>query len=124
MKQYNVYRNEQAVGSVEMETQGLYYLIRCFCEPCDDMVRLIDKCEKGDVAIGICGPAAWGYGIERKVPLKKLGSNGHTFRLENIHRTKEAFFTIQQNGEFELPEDLEKCRFSLREGIAGLVPME
>ena len=120
MTEYKLYRQQRPVGKVELTREGLYYRIRCCCEPTKEILRLICKGCHGDVLVGVCGPAGWGFGIERRMPVKSFDSDPQEFYLQGQKERQRDFFELTHQLPDVLQDKLERCRFMVRDGVPGL----
>ena len=120
MDGYKLYREQNLVGEVEMNREGLYYRICCRCKPTKEILRLIHRGSGGELLIGVCGPASWGFGIERWVPIKALGNGPHCFYLAEPQDVPVKFYALNHQIPLQLQDKLEQCRFAVRDGVPGL----
>ena len=79
---YEIEYQGKPVGRVRTERQGLYHCFHCRCLlPDDGMYRIHvlggDKRED----LGICIPVEGKFGMDKKIPRKRLGEGELTFRL-------------------------------------------
>lgn len=118
---YDVKLGEETVGQATMEKRGLYYTVRCSCRFLEGIFRLVDRCDHGEVSVGICGPVAGGLGISRNIPAKKLDSGSHVFRLLPQGNSQGDFYPLDPQKPCPLADRLEQTRFAIREGVAGLI---
>lgn len=118
---YDVCLGGQVVGQAEITVQGLYYRIHCRCAQVDGIVKLIDNCEKGAVEIGICAPLLDGFGIDRCVPVKKLGDGAHMFSLSSTQKAELSYYRISREEPCLYLQDLPRARFVRRDGDAALL---
>lgn len=121
MVQYSVFKNSVVIGTAELDKQGLYYRIVCCCDLQNEPVRLIARCEKGNVSVGICTPGSMGFGLEKRIPVKHLGTEVYGFLIESVEKGKKVFCLLDDATQPELPDVLEKCRFTMENGIPALI---
>ena len=122
---YSVRFGNQDVGKVQVKREGLYYRFFCRCRLSGDVVcRLVAVCGGKEENLGVVVPVEDGFGLDKKIPAKRLGEGTMEFylatkigvpRMENrmpgnfvaiypeepfayIARLKDAFF-VRQNGQ-------------------------
>ena len=122
---YAVRFGNQDVGKVQVKREGLYYRFFCRCRLSGEVVcRLFVVCGEKEESLGVVVPAEDGFGLDKKIPAKRLGdgpmqfylaTKGGGIRVESqvpgtfipiypeepfayIARLKEAFF-VRQNGQ-------------------------
>ena len=70
-----------AEGTAKVECQGLYYQIRCLLhttKPC--RVRVCGS--RGEANLGLTVPVAGGFGLETRIPIKRLGEGSLEFSTD------------------------------------------
>jgi hypothetical protein len=124
MGTYKVYKSQEAVGEVVLTQEGLYYRIRCNCKPTNEILRLVCRSTQEETVIGVCAPTEWGFGIERRVPVKKMGQPPLEFQLLGEMDMQGDFYKLTDRLPDVLLDKLERCRFVVRDGVAGLRIMD
>ena len=80
--EYAIKLGEKNVGQARMEREGLYYRISCRCSLQEKGVyRILVSCGSKQENLGICVPVAEGFGIDTKIPVKRLGEGKPEFQL-------------------------------------------
>lgn len=65
-----------------MERQGLYYRFSCRCRLNNNTVfRLRIECGKTQESLGILVPVGAGFGLDTKIPVKRIVEGSPEFRL-------------------------------------------
>ena len=79
---YEIVYEGKPVGSVRTEKQGLYLCFHCRCALPDGRMYRIHVCS-GDKRedLGICIPVEGKFGMDKKIPSKRLGEGALTFQL-------------------------------------------
>lgn len=79
---YDIRWQNEIAGTVRAEKQGLYHCFHCRCSLPDDGMYRIHVCS-GDKweDLGICIPVEGKFGMDKKIPQKRLGEGELTFRL-------------------------------------------
>lgn len=79
---YPVMLGNAQVGKVQLRKEGLYYRIFCRCQvSADGMFRL----EANNENLGTIIPTDNGFGLETRIPVKRLGNGEMRFRLVPKH---------------------------------------
>lgn len=88
---FAVHCGNTAVGKVRVTQQGLYYCFSCRCRVAGDAVyRLTVCCADKRENLGILVPVGGGFGIDTKLPAKRLGAGEMTFFLTPKHDAVEG----------------------------------
>lgn len=84
--------NEQ-VGKVCVQRQGLYYHFHCRCKVTGSAVyRIRVLCGKVQDSLGILVPMDGGFGLDTKIPVKRLGEGKMEFLLVPKHEKSAGTF--------------------------------
>ncbi len=119
MESYHVTFNDENVGTVTVERQGLYFVISCRCRRIAGVLRLVLQREKERVPIGVCIPEGSGMGICRRLPAKHLKDPPwHFFLAED---KEENFVPLGGELSTDVLQNLYQARFCLQDGKPGLV---
>ena len=79
---YDITYDGASVGTAQWEKQGLYYRFSCRCNlPDEGLYRIHVLCGDKHVDLGICVPMEGAFGMDKKIPVKNIGSGEMTFRL-------------------------------------------
>ena len=82
MADYDIVYENRPVGTARMEKQGLYLLFSCRCRlPDDEMYRIHVKNGENREDLGICIPVDGGFGMDKRIPVKRLGEGTPVFEL-------------------------------------------
>lgn len=85
---YGVYFGKQLAGKVQVLRQGLYYRFICRCQLTGDVVcRLKVTCGDKQESLGVVVPMDGGFGLDTRLPAKRLGEGDMTFILIPKHET-------------------------------------
>ena len=108
---YPVLQGGQAIGSVSMARQGLYYHIRCRCRISGEvMFRLILTHQDGQLDLGILTPMDGCFGLNSSISAKKLGKGNVTFSLRPRHPlVEEKCFPVSAEEPFAYLQKLERA---------------
>ena len=123
---YEICRGNDAVGTATVEKQGLYYRICCRCKVSGEgMRRIIVTCGKNREDLGICVPMDGDFGLERKIPCKRLGEGIPSFSL--LPKYPDAagkFVPVYPEEPFAYMTRLKDAYLQVRDGQPGIVIKE
>ena len=125
-QEYSVLYSGEAVGKAFIQRQGLYYQISCRCALADPgRYRLIADSGENTADLGLCIPHRDGFGVDTKIPVKRLGEAHLTFRLLPKHSMEEGrFIPLSQDEPFGYIRQLEKAHLAWQDGLVGIMLME
>lgn len=90
---YGVYFGNQLAGKVQVQRQGLYYRFTCRCRLSGDVVcRLRVTCGDQRESLGVLVPMDGGFGLDTRLPVKRLGEGEMAFTLVPKHEVPEGTF--------------------------------
>lgn len=90
---YGVYFGNQLAGKVQVQRQGLYYRFTCRCRLSGDVVcRLRVICGDRRESLGVVVPMDGGFGLDTRLPVKRLGEGEMAFTLVPKHEVPEGTF--------------------------------
>lgn len=90
---YGVYFGNQLAGKVQVQRQGLYYRFICRCRLSGDVVcRLRVTCGDRRESLGVVVPMDGGFGLDTRLPVKRLGEGEMAFTLVPKHEVPEGTF--------------------------------
>lgn len=113
-----VYLGSTPAGKVQVVRQGLYYVIHCRCALSGGrMYRLFVNCGTGEKDLGIVVPMDGGFGLDTRIPVKRLGEGTMEFRLiPKQEPRKETVLPIRPGEPFPGLSQLERARLAYRDG--------
>lgn len=120
---YAVYFGNKAVGRVHVTCQGLYYRIFCRCDLSGDvMCRLEVSCGENRENLGIVVPMETGFGLDTKLPIKRLGQGNLMFRLVTQNGNEEnIFIPILPEEPFAYLSRIKSAYLVKRHGTSGIL---
>ena len=120
---YSVFFGSRAVGKVQVTRQGLYYRFLCRCQISGDVVcRLHVRCGEREERLGVVVPIGEGFGLETRLPVKRLGEGEMAFSLVPKHDgPKERFVPISPEEPFAYLSRLKDAYLEKRDGRLGAV---
>ena len=85
---YPIFYGEENIGSVTVQTQGLYTHFCCRCAlPTGDICRIIAVYTEGTVDLGICIPRNGGFVTEKTVPTKRIYRSQPKFLAKSLQNS-------------------------------------
>ena len=112
-----------SVGKAIVEQQGLYYKISCRCHLTKKgMHRLTVFCNEKQEDLGTLVPLDGGFGLEKRIPVKRLGEGQPEFLLmskDNVR--KEKFIPVYPEEPFTYMSRLKDAYLERRNGQLGIV---
>ena len=83
---FEVFSGKQPSGKVQVLRQGLYYQFHCRCRLSGSgMYRLFVRCGSREENLGIVVPMDGGFGLDTRIPVKRLGEGEMEFKLVPKH---------------------------------------
>ena len=120
---YEIRQGASAIGQVQVERQGLYYRFSCRCRPKETgMHRVLASCNGKQEDLGTLVPMDGAFGLEKRIPAKRLGEGVPEFLLisKNSAR-KERFVPVYPEEPFSYMARLKDAYLKRKEGQLGLV---
>jgi len=123
---YGVYFGNQPAGKVQVLRQGLYYRFICRCKLTGDvMCRLCVSCDGRRESLGVVIPMDGGFGLDTKLPAKRLGEGKPEFTLIPKHDLpKGRFVPIYPEEPFAYIERLKESYLARKDGQVGVLLRE
>lgn len=120
---YGVYFGKQLAGKVQVQRQGLYYRFVCRCQLSGEIVcRLSVTCGSSRENLGVVIPMDGGFGLDTKLPVKRLGTGEMEFRLLPKHEAAtETFVPIYPEEPFAYISRLKDAYLVRKNGQAGIL---
>ena len=79
---YDIVFEGVPVGTAQMQRQGLYCRFCCRCRlPDEGLYRIHAICGRTREDLGICVPMDGGFGMDKRIPAKRLGEGEMSFEL-------------------------------------------
>ena len=120
---YGVYFGSQLTGKVQVLRQGLYYGFHCRCKLTGEIVcRLYVICGEKRESLGVVVPMDGGFGLDTRLPKKRLGEGKMEFLLIPKHDIPQgSFVPIYPEEPFAYLTRLENAYLARRNGETGVV---
>ena len=120
---YSVMWHGKPVGYATVEKEGLYYKLKCFCQPEQKRyyrIKVNDCCTEID--LGICVPSGAGFTLTTRVPVRKLNKDQLKFVLvDHCAINAPQIIPIINDSPFPWLDRLISARFQYRNGKAAVV---
>ncbi len=119
---YEVRFGREPAGKVQVLRQGLYYRFVCRCRLTGDIVcRLQVTCGSQKENLGIVVPMGDGFGLETRLPAKRLGQGDWVFSLVPKHEIVTGnFYPITPEDPFAYIARLKDAYLIRKEGQMGV----
>lgn len=123
MGKYDLRLGRDTVGTVQVLREGLYYRFICRCKLTGDVVcRLAVRCGDKQENLGVVVPVGDGFGLDKKLPVKRLGEGQMEFFLGPKHdRVMGEFVPIRPEEPFAYIARLKNAFLARQEGQIGVV---
>ena len=90
---YQIYLGKEAIGTAQIEKQGLTYCIRCRCRLSGEVAyKVVATCNGKETDLGLLVPENGAFQLTSRVPLKKLGAGEIAFRAVPRHVEPDGVF--------------------------------
>lgn len=119
---YGIYLGKKLAGKAQVKRQGLYYVFRCRCQlPEEDVFRLSVSCGEKKENLGVVIPLEGGFGLDTRLPVKRLGEGSLEFQLHSRHAMSEGTFVpICPEEPFRYISRLKESFLVRKNGQAGI----
>lgn len=120
---YAVYFGNQQTGKVQVQRQGLYYRFFCRCSLSGGVVcRLNMVCGGKQENLGVVVPVGEGFGLDTRIPAKRLGEGEPEFFLVPRHdRGDGTFVPLRPEEPFAYIRRLKEAYLACHEGQLGVM---
>ena len=122
-KEYSIFSGGEEIGKVLVQRQGLYYGVCCRCALTGTIrYKLLASCGENTVDLGLCVPMGDRFGVDTKIPIKRLGEGTLTFRLQPRHNKLQGdFVPVVPDEPFRYIRQLQNAHLARQDGIVGIV---
>lgn len=123
---YGVYFGNQLAGKVQVLRQRLYYRFICRCKLSGDVVcRLGVTCGENHESLGVVVPMDGGFGLDTRLPIKRLGQGKMEFYLIPKHEVAAGkFVPIYPEEPFAYIARLKEGFLARQDGQVGVLIKE
>lgn len=120
---FEIVQGTSTVGQAKVERQGLYYVVSCRCSLREKgMHRLVVSCGDKQEDLGTLVPMDGIFGLEKRIPVKRLGEGCPQFRLvAKDSPGKRKFAPVYPEEPFSYMSRLKDAYLEAREGQLGIV---
>lgn len=124
-EKYDVRLNGKAVGQAQVRKEGLYYRFQCQCRLSGDVCKLEVSCGGKRVSLGVLVPMGDGFGLETKLPVKRIGEGNMEFCIiPNRSVLTGKFVPIYPEEPFAYIEKLKNAHLARQNGQTGVIIQE
>lgn len=117
---YSVYLAGEKIGTAEVMQQGMFYRIRCLCELSGSVpVRIIVAAEN-QADLGLCVPMKNGFGLECRIPIKRIGRGDLRFSAKPKHTKQEHLTVVSPDEPFAYITKLKDAYLIKYDAITGI----
>lgn len=122
-KVYDIMLGDKPIGNAIVKKEGLYYHFCCSCRLSGEILyRLVVTCGERTENLGICIPKGNGFGLDRKVPVKRLGEGNLLLYVVPKHgELNGKFIPIRDDEPFAYIGSLQKAYLEIRSAQLGVV---
>lgn len=125
-EEYWIGSKQKPQGKVLVQRQGLYYRICCRCKITDSSrYKLVASCAENTVDLGLCVPTEGEFGVDTKIPIKRLGEGKLTFCLVPKNKIPQGkFVPIFPDKPFPYIQKLKSAHLATQDGQIGILLTE
>ena len=116
--EYVLWDGQSEIGKVQVSRRGLYYRFVCRCRISGELIyRLMVKCGDTYISAGVLVPVEDGFGLDKKIPVKKFDGEDFVFSIRPYHGTSlDGFYPICPEEPFAYLERLGCAYLTTRQG--------
>lgn len=116
---YGVTYQNNAVGSVTVSREGLYYIFNCSVNlPKAEIYKLILCRESERIDLGVLIPANNRFELQKRLPIKQVGKDDFHFEVTS---KQESYIPVNEGQPFEYISQLSHARFVVRDHHSYIV---
>ena len=119
---FEIRKGSSPIGKVTVERQGLYYRITCRCSLTGEVMHhlVVTSGEKRE-DLGTLVPFDGAFGLEKRIPVKRLGEGEPEFHLLPKHSSPDGkFVPVYPEEPFSYMSRLKNAYLEARNGQVGL----
>ena len=123
---YKIMLADQSIGTVIVKKEGLYYRFQCRCRLSGEiMYQLIVKCDETECNLGVFVPVENEFGIDTRLPIKKVGDGKFSFYAVARHPDITGkFVPIRADEPFSYLGKIQNAHLDVQNGVLGIVILE
>lgn len=132
---YDIIFDGKPVGTAQTEREGLYCQFSCRCHlPQEGLYRIHVICAENREDLGICIPIDGAFGMDKKIPVKRLGDGALQLELvpkdwqpqaeRSPEPAREIFIPVSEEKPFEQLDKLEHAVMEVRDDEVGILLQE
>jgi len=122
-ERYDITIGDQVIGQATAERKGLYYHFICSCKLSGEVIyRVVVSCGEKEESLGVCIPSENGFGLQTRIPVKRLGEGNLVFRAVPKHtELKGKFVPLSPDKPFDCIDKLHRAYLAVRGSAVGVV---
>ena len=126
LQEYPAFFGNEEIGKVFVERLGLYYGICCRCTLTGSVrLKLMAECGENRVDLGLCVPQGSLFGVNTKIPIKRLGEGKLQFHLiPKLQKIDGRFVAVSPNEPFAYIRQLQNAHLARQDGHLGIALAE
>ncbi len=107
---YDIFLGEESIGTAQVRKVGLYYQIDCLCRLSGQIhYRIIASGNAGEKDLGLCVPTGRQFGLQIRLPIKRIGEKQLCFKAVPKHQELSGkFVPISPEEPFQYIQMLQK----------------
>lgn len=119
---YFIRSGDEIIGRVMVQRQGLYYRICCKSKLTGAVrYKLVVSCGDNTVDLGICIPLEDGFGMNTRIPVKRLGEGTLIFQFVPKHTELQTqFVPVFPEEPFGYIRQLQNAHLAKQDGHVGI----
>ena len=123
---FEIKQGTGTIGKVTVERQGLYYRIACRCSLTGEVMHhLVVSSGERREDLGTLVPVDGAFGLEKRIPVKKLGEGEPEFHLLPKHSSPDGkFIPVYPEEPFSYLSRLKDAYLETRNGQLGIIIRE
>lgn len=123
---YEIMLGNHCIGTAEVKREGLYYCFHCRCKLSGEiMYQLTVKCGTEECSLGLFIPVGNEFGIDTRLPIKKIGNGNLSFCVVPRHQSiRDKFVPICADEPFLYLEKLQRAHLDIQNGALGITILE
>lgn len=121
--EHDIRMGRDVIGKANVERQGLYYQFSCRCRLGGTVIyRVIVTCGGHSENLGVLIPMGDVFGLEKKIPVKRVGEGTFSFQAMPKHQKAPGqFVPIHPEEPFAYITRLQDAFMEIRDGQIGVV---
>lgn len=120
MDEYPIYFAQERIGTAKVIQEGLYYRICCLCEISGSIPFCVKVTGSAEADLGLCVPMEGCFGIETRIPVKRVGIGKLQFRAMPRHTARAELTAVSPDEPFGYITRLKDAYLIKRDALTGV----